>query len=145
MPRRINTNEQFELFWLGFDGLKREMNVRQMPFFRSTTSLLQLLLDLDYDSVKPDLIIMRLARRLGLTDKETGDKNMRNVVQMIQRYCLNRTSRPSGVDLMLLSYGGQTSASELLSEKFCPPNDPCKRNLCSLGEGGLCASYVGAR
>lgn len=142
IPRRINTNEEFEHFWEGFDALKKEMNTRQMPFFRSTTSLLQLLLDLDYDSVKPDLIIMRLARRLGLTDKETGEKNMKNVVQMIQQYCLNRTSRPSGVDLMLLSYGGQTSASELLSEKFCPPTDPCQNALCSLGRKGICQSFV---
>ena len=145
IPRRINTNTEFELFWEGFETLKKEMNSRQMPFFRSTTSLLQLLLDLDYDSVKPDLIIMRLARRLSLTDKETGDKNMKNVVQLIQQYCLKRPSRPSAVDLMMLSYGGQTSASELLSEKFCPPNDPCKNSLCSLGKEGLCSSYVGSR
>ena len=34
-----------------------------MPFFRSTTSLLQLLLDLDYDSIKPDLIVIVSSRQ----------------------------------------------------------------------------------
>ena len=31
IPRRINTKEQLNLFWEGFDALKMEMNRREMP------------------------------------------------------------------------------------------------------------------
>jgi len=142
IPQRIRTEKEFDRFWAGFDSLQQEMISRKMPFFRSMTSLLQLLLDLDFDSVKPDLIVMRLARRIGLTSKETGDRKMREVVQIIQRYCLNRPLRASAVDLMMLCLGGQTGSVALLSKRFCPPSDPCHNTLCSLGRKGICRSFT---
>lgn len=115
-----------------------------MPFFRSTTSLLQLLLDLDYDSVKPDLIVMRLARRIGMTDRELGDRHLRKVAREVQLYAVNRGVRAQAVDLEMLAFGGQTGSRTLLNKRFCPPSDPCRNHTCALGRKGLCKASQSA-
>jgi len=140
IPRRIKRKYDFSAFWEGFDKLQYDLRVRKMPFFGSTTSLLQLLLDLDYDSVKPDLVIMRLGRRLGIVEKETGDKYFRTLTQQIQLYGLESGIRPPAVDLMMLTFGGQTGARDLLTEYYCPSKDPCSHSTCLLGQMLLCGA-----
>jgi 3-methyladenine DNA glycosylase Tag len=120
IPRRIRTRKHLEEFWRRFDELQANLLRRKMPFFRSTTSLLQLLLDLDYDSVKPDLIVMRLTRRIGIVDRENGDSALRECVRFVQEYSIGRSCRAAVLDLALLAFGGQSGASQLLSKKFCP-------------------------
>jgi hypothetical protein len=141
IPQRIRSEKEFDRFWAGFNSLQKEMVQRKMPFFRSTTSLLQLLLDLDYDSVKPDLIVMRLAKRLGMVRKETGERNLRKVVTIIQLYCLGKPTRASAVDLMMLIVGGQTGSRGLAKIRFCPPKGYCNQRACSLGTNGHCSAY----
>jgi 3-methyladenine DNA glycosylase Tag len=141
IPRSIRTKVDLEMFWENFDSLRRDLHERRMPFFRSTTSLLQLLLDLGYDSVKPDLIVMRFARRIGLVEKETGDANLRSVVRQTQAYALDRGLRTSVVDLAMLVFGGQTGARGLLHQRFCPPSDPCRHEACELGQKSLCNAF----
>ena len=141
IPRRIRRKSDFNTFWASFDKLQHDLTARKMPFFRSTTSLLQLLLDLDYDSAKPDLVIMRLGRRLGMVEKETGDKHFRALTQQIQLYGLESGVRAPAVDLMMLSFGGQTGTRDLLSEFFCPPKDPCNHSTCLLGNLSLCRAH----
>ena len=75
IPKNIDSPENLECFWKGFDSLRKDLEKRAMPFFRHTTSLLQLLLDLDHDAIKPDLIVMRFCRRLGIVTKEVGDQH----------------------------------------------------------------------
>ena len=77
-----------------------------MPFFRHTTSLLQLLLDLDHDAIKPDLIVMRLCRRLGIASKEVGDKHFRHAVRFLQEYTVQRKISARALDWALLAFGG---------------------------------------
>jgi 3-methyladenine DNA glycosylase Tag len=141
IPRSIRTKVDVELFWKNFDSLRHDLYERKMPFFSSTTSLLQLLLDLGYDPVKPDLIVMRFARRIGLVEKETGDANLRSVVRQTQAYALDRGLRTSVVDLAILAFGGQTGARGLLRQRFCPPSDPCRHQSCDLGQKSVCNTF----
>lgn len=141
IPRRLHQLRDVDRFWNQFDKLQKDLKARRMPFFQSTTSLLQLLLDLDYDSVKPDLIVMRLARRIGITDKETGDKQLRRTARAIQEYAVDNQIRPPLVDLQMLAFGGQTGSRQLLTEKFCPASDPCSNSICPVGTAGLCVAH----
>jgi 3-methyladenine DNA glycosylase Tag len=141
IPRRIRSQAALDQFWQRFDELQHDLKRRRMPFFRSTTSLLQLLLDLDYDSVKPDLIIMRLARRIGIVERETGDRALRECVRFLQAYSIGKSCRASELDLVLLAFGGQTGASQLLTQRFCPPSDPCHHAACPVGANRLCMAH----
>jgi hypothetical protein len=142
IPRRISTAADIDLFWTRFDELRADLRRREMPFFNQTTSLLQLLLDLDYDSVKPDLIIMRLARRIGLVDRETGERSLREAVRSIQVYSVLRGVRAAVMDWYLLSFGGQTEAGMALGKRFCSVPDSCRMADCSIGAKGLCRDFT---
>ena len=138
IPRRLRAPDDIERYWERFDLLQVDLREREMPFFRSTTSLLQLLLDLDYDSVKPDLIVMRLARRIGMVERELGEKHIRNVARRVQEFAVARGIRAQAVDLQMLAFGGQTGSRELLRTRFCPASDPCSHPECPVGAIGLC-------
>ena len=120
IPRKIDSDKKIELFWKGFDSLQKELDHQNVPFFRHTTSLLQLLLDLDFDSVKPDLIIMRLCKKLGIVEKELGDKHFRRCVRFLQEYAVYRKISALSVDFALLAFGGQTWAGSLLETPVTP-------------------------
>ena len=142
IPQRIRTAEHLDKFWLKFDALQQDLQRREMPFFRSTTSLLQLLVDLDFDSVKPDLIVMRLARRIGIVERETGDLALRQCVRFLQKYSIKKSCRAAELDWALLAFGGQTGAGQSLTHKFCPASDPCNHPSCSLGINHLCEAHL---
>ena len=118
IPERVKTTEDIEAFWKGFDDLRRRFQAEKIPFFQSTTSLLHFLMKIGYDCVKPDLIIMKVAKDLRIVDSEKGEKNLRKVVQTIQYYSINRQFRPSVVDLYLLIYGGQKGAKQYVQKDF---------------------------
>lgn len=141
IPQRIRTAEQLGQFWSQFDLLQQDLQSRQMPFFKSTTSLLQLLLQLDFDAIKPDLIVMRLARRLGIVERETGDRAFRQCVRFLQEYSVKKFCRAAELDWAMLAFGGQSGAGQSLTQWFCPPSDPCTHKACSLGLNGLCHAH----
>ena len=138
IPRSIRTEADLDMFWDKFHSLRRDLRERELPFFHSTTSLLQVPLSLGYDSVKPDLIVMRFARRIGLV---TGDANLRSVVRQIQTYALEPGLRGALVDLAILAFSGQTDARNLLRQRFCPSSDPCRHKACELGQNSLCIAF----
>lgn len=140
IPQRIRTEADIDRFWLGFDALQGDLRARGMPFFRSTTSLLQILLDLDFDSIKPDLIVMRLVRRIRITPRETGDRTLRHAVRALQTFSVRQHGRAAALDLAMLAFGGQSQASKLLSTRFCPPKDPCVNSACLLWANRLCTA-----
>ena len=140
IPRRVRNATHLEDFWQRFNALQSDLRRREMPFFRSTTSLLQLLLDLDYDSVKPDLIVMRLARRIGIVDRETGERAFRQCVRFLQEYSITNACRAAELDLALLAFGGQSGARQLLTRNFCPASDPCHNLACRVGRNHLCSA-----
>jgi len=141
IPQRIRTAKHLDQFWRQFDALQRDLMRREMPFFRSTTSLLQLLLDLDFDSVKPDLIVMRLARRIGIVERETGDRAFRKCVRFLQEYSIQKSCRAAELDWVLLAFGGQSGAGRSLTQNFCPASDPCHHTTCALGANSLCLAH----
>jgi 3-methyladenine DNA glycosylase Tag len=142
IPQRIRTAEQLGQFWSQFDLLQQDLQSRQMPFFKSTTSLLQLLLQLDFDAIKPDLIVMRLARRLGIVERETGDQAFRQCVRFVQEYSIKNSRRAAELDWALLAFGGQSGAGQSLTQRFCPASDPCDHPSCSVGLNHLCEVHL---
>lgn len=118
IPIRLHSEEDIEKFWAGFEVLKKELKESNMPFFKQPTSLLHFLLHAGYDCIKPDLIVMRVAKKLGIVPKETGIKNLSAVVRVIQQYSVKRNMRPSIVDLYLLIYGGQLWAKQFVKPEF---------------------------
>lgn len=141
IPPRLRSQADIGTFWSGFDRMLADLRRRGMPFFRSTTSLLQLLLDLDFDSVKPDLIVMRLARRIGLVERETGDPALRNAVRLLQGYAVQRGVRTAAVDWYMLAFGGQTEAGTSLRCWYCPAAAPCRVTYCPVGRARLCEDF----
>jgi len=115
IPKEIVTEQDIEQFWTGFFELKKTMEKLKVPFFRSTTTLLHFLLETGYDCVKPDLVVMKVSKKIGIVDKEEGEQNLNKTVRTIQEYSLNRKMRPSVVDLYFLINEGQFGAKKYVN------------------------------
>ena len=122
IPKEIKTENDIDLFWKGFKELKKIMNRNKVPFFRSTTSLLHFLLETGYDCVKPDLVVMKVAKKIGIVDKETGERNLIETVRSIQEYSIDRVIRPSIVDFYFLIDEGQLGAKKYVKNEFYKKN-----------------------
>ena len=118
IPKSIKTQNDIDDFWNGFDQLLNTLKNNKIPFFQSTTSLLHFLLDIGYDCVKPDLVVMKVAKKLNIVDNETGDKNFRRTVKFIQEYSVDRQIRPSIVDFYFLIDEGQMGAKKFVKPEF---------------------------
>ena len=118
IPRSINSESNIEDFWAGFDNLLNTLKDNKIPFFQSTTSLLHFLLDVGYDCVKPDLVVMKVAKKLEIVDNETGDKNFRQTVRTIQEYAIDRQIRPAIIDFYFLIDEGQMGARKFVTKEF---------------------------
>jgi hypothetical protein len=118
IPPVLRSSADVERFWQGFDDLLLVLNKEKMPFFKCTTSLLHFLLSVGYDCIKPDIIVMRVAKKGNMVPSESGDENLRKVVRDIQFYSVDRQVRPSVVDLYFLIYGGQTGVRHLVHPWF---------------------------
>lgn len=118
IPPVLRSTADVETFWQGFDNLLTVLKEEKMPFFRRTTSLLHFLLSTGYDCIKPDIIVMRVAKKGNMVSSETGDENRRKVVRDIQLYSVDRQIRPGVVDLYFLIYRGQTGVKHLVHPWF---------------------------
>jgi hypothetical protein len=118
IPTTISNENDIKTFWLGFDKLLATLKSNKIPFFQSTTSLLHFLLDIGYDCVKPDLVVMKVAKKLNIVDSETGDQNFRKTVRFIQEYSVDRKIRPSIVDFYFLIDEGQMGAKKFVISDF---------------------------
>ena len=118
IPKTIKSQNDIYDFWNGFDQLLLTLKTNKIPFFQSTTSLLHFLLDIGYDCVKPDLVVMKVAKKLNIVDNETGDKNFRKTVKFIQEYSVDRQIRPSIVDFYFLIDEGQMGAKKFVVKEF---------------------------
>jgi 3-methyladenine DNA glycosylase Tag len=118
IPTTIRTRNDIETFWLGFDKLLATLKNNKIPFFQSTTSLLHFLMDIGYDCVKPDLVVMKVSKKLNIVDNETGDKNFRKTVRFIQEYSIERKIRPSIVDFYFLIDKGQMGVKKFVTPDF---------------------------
>ena len=118
IPKTIGNESDIVQFWTGFNQLLKILKSNKVPFFQSTTSLLHLLLDLGYDCVKPDLVVMKVAKKLNIVDSVAGDINFRKTVRFIQEYSIDRKIRPSVVDFYFLIDEGQMGARKFVTEDF---------------------------
>ena len=110
IPQLLKTEKDLQSFWKNFDRLQKDLKKRGMPFFANTTSLLQLLMDLGFDSIKPDLVVMRVAKNWGIVPKATGERNLRRAVEAFQKYGIRRGCRPLAIDWEVLTFGAQKGA-----------------------------------
>ena len=122
IPKTISSENDIVKFWTGFDQLLKILKSNKIPFFQSTTSLLHLLLDIGYDCVKPDLVVMKVAKKLKIIESVTGDKNFIKTVRFIQEYSISRNIRPSIVDFYFLIDEGQMGARKFVTEDFFRKN-----------------------
>lgn len=118
IPKEIKTKEDIDKFWLGFHDLRKVMEKHKVPFFRSTTSLLHFLLETGYDCIKPDLVVMKVAKKIGIVENESGDENLIKTVRLVQEYSIERKIRPSIVDLYFLIDEGQLGAKKFVRNEF---------------------------
>lgn len=118
IPKTIKSENDIKDFWTGFDKLLAELQDNKIPLFHSTIPLLHFLFDIGYDCVKPDLVIMKVAKKLEIVDYETGDKNFRQTVRIIQEYSVSRQIRPSIVDFYFLIGEKRSGAKKFVSEEF---------------------------
>ena len=118
IPPFLRSTDDVERFWEGFNTLLIELKNQRMPFFRRTTSLLHFLLSVGYDCIKPDSVVMKVAKEGEMVPSETGDENRRKVVTEIQLYSVERQIRPAVVDLYFLIYGGQRAVRHLVHPWF---------------------------
>lgn len=68
--------------------------------------------------MKPDLVVIKVAKKLNIVDNETGDKNFRKTVRFIQEYSVDRKIRPSIVDFYFLIDKGQMGAKKFVNPDF---------------------------
>lgn len=118
IPLSIKNEGDMDDYWNGFLSLQNELVKLEIPHFKSTTTLLHLLLEMGFDCVKPDLIIMRVAHQIGIvnyTTKKPRERDLVNTVKAIQFYCIERKVKPSEIDLYFLVFGGQTGAMHLVN------------------------------
>lgn len=107
IPKQINSEEDIDKFWNGFEKLRKSFITNKIPFFRSTTSLLHFLLETGYDCIKPDLVVMKVSKKLGIVDTDKGEKNLIKTAKTIQQYSIRTKIRPPIVDLYFLIQEGQ--------------------------------------
>ena len=118
IPSKIKTENDINKFWHGFDKLLFTMKQNKIPIYQSTTSLFHFLLHIGYDCVKPDLVVMKVVKRLNIVENTTRNKNLRETVRFIQEYSIERKIRPSIVDLYFLIDGGQMGAKKFVKQDY---------------------------
>ncbi len=118
IPTTIKTENDIQKFWVEFDNLLATLKNYKIPFFQSTTSLLHFLLVSGYDCIKPDLVVMKVAKKLNIVDNIKGDINFRKTVRFIQEYSVDRKFRPSIIDFYFLIDEGQMGAKKFVNLNF---------------------------
>lgn len=124
IPINLKSEADIEEFWQGFNHLKNELEIAYMPFFKKPTSLLHFLLSIGYDCIKPDLVVMKVAKKVGIVSADS-EKEKLQVVKFVQRYSIARKIRPSIVDFYLLIYGGQRWAKRFVTSSFYEKKTIC--------------------
>jgi hypothetical protein len=113
-PKRIHATKDIEDFWSHFADLRAHFISARTPFFGQFTSLLHLLLHFGFDCVKPELVVMNVAKDYGFLAEDPTEDDLQVLVREIQDYSLSRNLRPAVVDLYLLVEGRQTGVLHLI-------------------------------
>jgi hypothetical protein len=73
---------------------------------------------LGYDCVKPDLVVMKVSKKIGIVDEEKAEKNLIKTVRVIQEYSIERKIKPAVIDLYFLIDEGQLDAKKYVESTF---------------------------
>lgn len=118
IPKELKSLKDVDKFWNEFDTLLEKMKIRKVRYLQTTTSLLHFLLDFGYDCIKPDSAVVEVSQKIGIVKVKSGDKNLRQVVDFLLRYSVEREIRPSIVDLYFLIDKPQEGAKKYVSKKY---------------------------
>ncbi|WP_395008529.1 hypothetical protein [Undibacterium sp.] len=120
IPNKIQNEADLDTFWEAFSALRKKMQSHKIPYLGSVTSLSHLLLHLGYDCVKPDVIVMRVAKNLNFVDSTKNDTNLIKVARMMQKFSLENEVRPSEIDMYFLIQERQSEAKNWVTPNFTP-------------------------
>ena len=109
-----------------------------MPGLKNYRTLMHFLENMGYPCLKPDRIVMRVMHNVGLVEKETGKKNLRQAVRTIQEYCVGKDITPKMMDRFLLIFGGQSDFKESMKRTFCYSSEKCDIADCEIRRQGYC-------
>ena len=109
-----------------------------MPGLKNTTTLMHFLENMEYPCLKPDRIVMRVMHNVGLVEKETGERHLRQAVRTIQEYCVGKDITPKMMDRFLLMFGGQSDFEGLMDRTFCYSSERCDITDCEIRRQGYC-------
>lgn len=120
IPPRLEKEGDIAAFWKAFKNLRKQMKKHSIPYLGSITSLSHLLLHLGYDCVKPDVIVMQVAKKLGMIEDTKKDSSLEKVARLLQEYAVDRKIRPSEIDMYFLIQGQQSEARAWVRPDFKP-------------------------
>ncbi|MGY6255550.1 hypothetical protein ACXIVK_18980 [Paraburkholderia caledonica] len=120
IPHRIQEEDHINAFWEAFKRLRLQMKEHGIPYLGSITSLSHLLLHLGYDCIKPDVIVMQVAKKLGMVEDTKKDSSLQKVARLLQQYAYSRQIRPSEIDMYFLIQGQQSEARAWVRPDFLP-------------------------
>ena len=120
IPLKLFSKTDIEIFWGRVDNLKKELTELEMPFYKNTTSLLHLLLHIGYPCLKPDLVVMKEAKKFGAVDCDSDktSRNLKKAITFFQYYSISRNINPTVLDFYLLVDGGQQWAKGYIDQNY---------------------------
>lgn len=119
IPKSLSDKKDLDLLWKMFKAHKNKFEDIKMPFLRSNTSLLHLLLHIGYPFIKPDSVVLAICKNhLNLFKGNASEATKLKCVYSLQEYCISRNIPPSLLDLYLLVAGGQKEMLPLVNTSF---------------------------
>jgi len=120
IPKTLENKKDVKNFWIGFKKLRKSIKMQNPPFLGELTSLLHFLLMIGYDCAKPDVIVMKAAKSIGIVDNKGNDNDTKKiaVIRAMQEYAVKNSIRTSIIDFYFLVWNGQSEASNLVKPEF---------------------------
>jgi len=120
VPTYIKKIDDVEMFWLTLKKVEKKLKKMHLSGMQSVTSQLHFLMELGYDCVKPDRIVMDVAQELGMVGASRENADLIRVARLLQIFALNMEVRPAILDMYFLIQGGHTDAKNWTTPDFVP-------------------------
>ncbi|MBC7363647.1 MAG: DNA-3-methyladenine glycosylase I [Candidatus Aminicenantes bacterium] len=140
LPEELKSISDVDKFWHwdGVEKVREGFESYGMPGLKNYRTLMHFLENMGYPCLKPDRIVMRVMHNVGLVEKETGKKHLRQAVRTIQEYCVGKDITPKIMDRFLLMFGGQSDFKDSMNRTFCYSSDKCDITDCEIRRQGYC-------
>lgn len=117
LPERLCSQTDIDQFWTAFEN-----SCKQSPayFQRNFTSMCHLLQTFRFPCAKPDKVVMTVAAQLGMVSqrKQYPERELRNVVQLMQLYAVKNGLSVPMVDFVFLIHVRQTWAKNFVRASY---------------------------